>query len=766
MRKTVFKGLKALLLSALATGLITACQEEKPTIEIPDPVIPQKEFRYLESITTDTLTFMEHDSAVFTLRTVPYNYLSRDSLTIQIADTAGVKYEPAQIKSYKMNPADSIWSIVMYINNDMNQGDMISVKVIDKDTTIYSDLRPIKRTARPEPIQYSLSILNTDSIAGYLSDGYATIRLLVNPWDALYNDSTNILSLEDSLGNSVSETYRIDSVKFKPATSSWDVLVKVLDSSATNGFVAVRLTTPDTTVVAPGLVNIKWVVMNMLKVQYGKKSETMNYDAKTMTYTWCVPAVTDFSNERFFFTHSGDRITVGDSLLVNNSSNYINAQKPVTVSIWRYDVHKDYTIKLTNTGLPVVRINTNGQSVTRRDTWVPGATMRIELPDGTVDYEGTLSLKGRGNGTWDFPKKPYALKLDEKSKILGMHKQKRWILLANYKDRTLLRNDVCLWISKQTDLPYTVNGEFVELVWNGQHKGTYYLCEQIRIDNHRIDIHSPNLEEPEKGGYFMRIDAFLGYSDPKWADKGQDLGFWSERYNLPFIFKDPDEDENGNMLSTQSAAYKYMYNYIKDMETAISKAATDNTHEWMKYLDPYTAADFALIQEMTMNHDAYNNWPKNGPKSTYMYKDSAGLMCFGPVWDFDYHTFTLYNDYEYNSNQWSNTENQRLYQWEILKMTNKGGKYYYSDLKRDPQFKSLLLQRWNVLKKVWKNDFENYVDEVADKIRVSEYYNQKLWGYPSKENGDWCLTFDEAIDALKQAFNKRMKWIDDNIGNL
>ena len=667
MRKLFFQGLKSLLLTALAAGIITACQEEKPDFQFPDPVIPQKEFRHLESITPDTLTFMEHDSAVFRVRTIPYNYLSRDSLTIQIADTAGVKYAPAQIKSYTFNTKDSIWDIVMYINNSMTQGDRIRVMVVDKDTTIYSDETALNMTARPVPIQYSLSILNKDSIAAYLSGGYATIRLLAQPWDALY-DTINVLTLEDTLGNSVSETYRIDSLKFRAESSRWDIMVKVLDNSITDGYLRVRLTNPDTTVVAPGVVNIKKVQVALTKVQYGNKSEVMNYDRNTLTFSWCVPAVTDFSDEKFFFTYSGDKITVGDSVvLIDNKYNHLNVQKPLTVSVWKYDAHKDYIIKLTNTGLPVVRINTNGQTVARRDTWYDGATMRIELPDGTVDYEGTLSLKGRGNGTWDFPKKPYALKLDEKAKILGMHKQKRWILLANYKDRTLLRNDVCLWLSRQSNLPYTVSGEYVELVWNGKHMGNYYLCEQIRIDNHRIDIKSPNLEEPEKGGYFMRIDAFLGYNDPKWADKGQDLGFWSTRYNLPFIFKDPDEDENGNMLSTSSAAYTYMYNYIRDMETAISKAGTDNTHEWMNYLDPYTTADFALIQEMAMNHDAYNTWPKNGPKSTYMYKDSAGLMCFGPVWDFDYHTLTLYGDYEHTNSSWNGAENQRLYQWEILK---------------------------------------------------------------------------------------------------
>ena len=68
-----------------------------------------------------------------------------------------------------------------------------------------------------------------------------------------------------------------------------------------------------------------------------------------------------------------------------------------------------------------------------------------------------------------------------------------------YKDRTLMRNDAAFWLSKQTDLPYTIRGQFVELVFNGKHVGNYYLCEQAKIDGNRIDIDDPNLETPELG---------------------------------------------------------------------------------------------------------------------------------------------------------------------------------------------------------------------------------------------------------------------------
>ena len=680
---------------------------------------------------------------------VLYNIASIDSVSVQPADNSSEpsnNYQLVIYADYGHNP--------VYFNTNLI--DSITYKAIDPDdiSAIYS----VKRVS--------------DDIIAFESNGWATVRIRTTPFDLLLNNSEHAqIRISDTSGTP-DDTFEMGDREFSSEDSIWNVKIRLKNSSATEGRCAISVVC-DSVIAVSKAFTVRKVSfkMNSVKVY---NNQTMSFDSKSNTYSYCLPTTTDFSEQKFLFSHNGDKVTIGDSLLLNTSYNTLNASQPLTISVWKYDLRKDYTVKLTNTGLPVVRVTASAsysQSVRsmRRDTWVPGITMRIELPDGTVDYEGTISLKGRGNQTWsDYDKKPFAIKLDEKSKILGMHKQKRWILLANVKDRTLLRNDLALWISRNTEMAYTVSGQHVELVWNGQHLGNYYLCEQARIDNHRIDIHDPNLEEPEKGGYFMAIDAFLGYDDPKWADKGQSIGFWTNsKYNMPYMFKDPDEDENGNPLTTSSPAYTYIYNYVRDMETAISNATSGNSHEWMNYLDANSAADFALIQELTMNHDAYNTWPKNGPKSTYIYKDSAGPICFGPIWDYDYHTFVIYNDFEYGNTTWDDSENQRLYQWEILKMTNKGGnKYYFADLKRDPLFKALLVERWNNYKYVWKNNFEDYVDMMVNKIRVSESYNEKIWGYPCRQNGDWCLTFDQAIQALKDAFKKRWQWIDQNIGKL
>ena len=774
MRKSSLHRLKALLYTALTAATIVSCQEEKPEIFFPDPVIPQKEFKYVESLIPDTLTFNEGDSVVFKVRTIPYNLLSRDSLTIQVSDTAGAEYEFAEIKSYKLS-TDSIWNIVIRFKFGMNDGDKISVMIADKDTVLYTDQTVLRMILKPVPKFYSMVILN-DSISGYKAGGEATIRLRTDPWDMLFNDSTNSFTLADETGVPFEGLYDISGIDFQPDDSCWAIRFKVLDNSQASAQVCAKLACPDTIMLSSAILFNK-VAIKLNSVKHGGGTGTvMDYNKNTRTFSYCLPTTTDFSAQKFLFNHNGQKITLGDSILREKVYNTLDVNQPITVSVWMYDIHEDYIVKLTNTGLPVVRIDTNGKSVTRRDTWVDGTTMRIEWPDGAVDFEGTASLKGRGNGTWtETEKKPYAIKLEEKAKILGMHKQKRWCLLANYKDRTLLRNDVSLWLARQTDMPYTVSGQFVELVWNGEHMGNYYLCEQIRIDNNRVDIAEPNLKDPEKGGMLILIDDFLDYNSYDRQDKSPMVGFRStgsnNRYKLPYILKDPDEDENGNLLTSSSPTYQYLFNYVKEMEDAIYglKTNSDNT-KVKKLLDYDRAIDYVLIQELTMNHDSYNTWPKAGPHSAYLYKDSCGPLCYGPVWDFDYHTFTLYNDASYSNP--SSSENPRLYQWELLKMDNKGGnKYYFADLaKYDSEFRSRLIQRWNKYKNVWKEEFPAYVDQMAEYIRVSESYNDARWAENKKltnykQNGDYNLTFQQAVEAMKTAFQKRWQWMDQNLSN-
>ena len=459
---------------------------------------------------------------------------------------------------------------------------------------------------------------------------------------------------------------------------------------------------------------------------------TYTFDTTTSTFTLTMPTVTDFSQVNLYFTTSGGKVYLNDKE-VTSGSNQTDLSNPITLKIVNGTASASYTVKARNTGLPVVSITTpNSQSITSKEDWMEGATIKINKVDGTVDYEGSMSIRGRGNSTWNYPKKPYALKLEKKGSLLDMPKHKRWVLLANWKDRTLLRNDAAFWLSKHSGLPYTVRGEFVELVLNGKHQGNYYLCEQIKIDENRVNVTEMDANEtdPEKvtGGFLLELDTYYDEVNK----------FTSSKFNLPYQFKQPDETE------LSSAAQEYLMNYVEDLETLLKDNTRVQNHEYEAYFDVDTAIDYMLVEELTNNTDFYSTWPWNGPHSVYFYKDRGGKLCSGPVWDFDYHAFVP--DYSYY--------------WAGATRT-----LYYPALLKDEKFRSRMIERWEQQRDTFYK-LNEYIDEMAEKLAVSDEVNIKMWPIDNSENGDEKMSFSSAIARMKEGFQKKWNWMNTNIYTL
>lgn len=432
------------------------------------------------------------------------------------------------------------------------------------------------------------------------------------------------------------------------------------------------------------------------------------------SYVATIPCLTDFSEVELAYETSADFVKVNgeecDGHLV------VDLNSPAGITVGKEGVTRSFTLKARNTGLPAVYVDLPPNSIIfSKETWIENARFRIVSPDGDLEYEGTTSIKGRGNNTWTHPKKPYAIKLDQKASLLGMPAHKRWILLANWKDRTLLRNDAAFWLSRQTGLPYTVRGQFVELVMNGKHVGNYYLCEQIRVDGSRVDI-------DKEDGYLLEIDFYHSVN-------GDPNCFLSKHYRFDYQVKNPDEDE------ITDAQMEYIRNYVGEFETILRDKAAVRRHEYQNFLDIDSAIDYILVNEVVGNYDIYE---RGNSHSVFLWKEDGGVLHFGPVWDFDYRTFVP------------------DYAWEWIGLDKA---LYYPALMEDPLFQQRLSERWNAVKDKFRL-LPAYIDEMVEYLRLSEEVNTRLWPIDNRENGDEHLSYPLAIERMKQGLNSKWEWMD------
>jgi len=385
-----------------------------------------------------------------------------------------------------------------------------------------------------------------------------------------------------------------------------------------------------------------------------------------------------------------------------------------------------YLQRKIDTHLPIVSIRTeHDKLIADKENWVP-ASMTIDGVSVYNDYAGTIGIKGRGNTTWSYPKKPYAIKLDSKSEILGMPSHKRWVLLANYLDRTLMRNFVAFEIAKCTGLEWTPRGTFVELVLNDEHLGNYFLCEQITTGKYRVNVEEMDAddldEEAITGGYLLECD--INYDE---VNK-----FYSTIAELPFMFKEPDEDV------LQAAQFDYMRSYIDSTEKYLYDDLALIERKYTDYIDDTTFIDFWLANEVV-----YNAEPGH-PKSCYMYKDRGGLLKAGPVWDFDWNTFTTTSGFACKDAMW------------------------YSQFFKDSVFVAKVKERWTKFKPAFEA-LPDVIEAQRTKIYHSDELNNEMWPFIYNKltvNGDEKLTHQEAVKKLVTNYKARIQWLNTNINNM
>ena len=258
------------------------------------------------------------------------------------------------------------------------------------------------------------------------------------------------------------------------------------------------------------------------------------------------------------------------------------------------------------TNLPTVSIHTKDGVIPYDKEHQIVSHFTIISDNGTRILSEPGTTRERGNASRGFPKKPYRIKFDKKQQVLDSPcKAKKWTLINNYGDKTLMRNLLAFELSKRLGMPYTPYGAAVDVLLNGEYKGCYQLCDQVQVHKDRVNITEMSRSDiygtDLTGGYFIEVDAYAN-QEKSW--------FYSAKNN-PVTIKSPEEDS----ITTQQKSY--IKTYFNLMES-----------NWEAYLDKNTFLRHFLVGELSGNTDTY--W------SVFMYKDRGDdTMYTGPVWDFD-----------------------------------------------------------------------------------------------------------------------------------
>ena len=272
-------------------------------------------------------------------------------------------------------------------------------------------------------------------------------------------------------------------------------------------------------------------------------------------------------------------------------------------------------------GLPVVSIETDGGvGVTSKTEYVGCQVTLNDVDGGEHVIEEIAKIRGRGNSTWNFIYKPYKIKFEEKQDLLEMGKAKEWVLLANYGDISLVRN----YLAYQTagnlsELSASPDSRLVEVYLNGAYQGVYLLCEQVEVNDNRVEVEEDvSLVDT---GYLIEMDEWIGkQKDGPYVVVNDNLVSTSlsdgkREYGIKF----PDDDE----ITDEHLAF------IKDyLERAIAAAEGDDYSLVTELIDVKSFAQMYLIAEIF-------KCPDVDYSSFYMYKDAGGKLTAGPVWDYD-----------------------------------------------------------------------------------------------------------------------------------
>jgi spore coat protein CotH len=270
-------------------------------------------------------------------------------------------------------------------------------------------------------------------------------------------------------------------------------------------------------------------------------TSNLNLSISGNTITGRFPATADWQSMVATFEHTGTSLTVNDTAQTNAVSEQ-DFSDVLTYTVMMEDGRKlSYSVDVVAfTGLPIIYLTTSGNGpIESKEDYVEG-TVTIKGGRNFADAPASvMKIRGRGNSTWFLhPKKPFQMKLDEKSIFLDMPSKKKWLFLAEYSDKTMLRNTMSFEMGYLSNLEWTPKSIFAEVYVNNEYNGTYNITEKVEEGSNRVDIGDD--------GFLLEIDQ-LNRQNP------DDVYFYTDKFLV--AIKEPSLDWDDDQ-----------YNYIMQLK--------------------------------------------------------------------------------------------------------------------------------------------------------------------------------------------------------
>ncbi|MBR3767424.1 MAG: CotH kinase family protein [Clostridia bacterium] len=374
------------------------------------------------------------------------------------------------------------------------------------------------------------------------------------------------------------------------------------------------------------------------------------YPATDGSYYLFLPAGTDRSELTVWFTADGEVLCNGEKLISGEKTSVFAEGESFTLTCGA-ESYKVIVMTADNSGTIYINTESGNMDAVHNDKSYkePGEILILD-ENGEVQYDGVLDyIKGRGNSTWTHPKKPYNIKLDKKTDLFGLGKDKSWCLLSNHSDSSLIKNRVVFDLARNLGVDFTTDSYNVNLYLNGEYAGLYLMTEKVDIGENRVDIFDlegkteevndkdledyplggkqnssaksnikyaeiPNNPSNITGGYLLETEKTNRY-------KNEVSGFVTDR-GQAIVVKNPEY--------ASKAQVEYISSFYQDFEDALYSGTGYNGKgkHYSYYMDMDSLARVYLLLEFTSNFDGCSS-------SFFLYKDVDGKLKAGPAWDYD-----------------------------------------------------------------------------------------------------------------------------------